>query len=620
MIDEGAAVVEELRAGLADRRLPAARAGEGQGVGGAAQIHLVHMLEASEAAAAVALDHQEHAAGRIEGHITDLVLAAAAAQQIQVLLHRCACGRIEGQDAGELRGAAADAGAVAVLVERALHEGVEQPIGGIEGHALDAPVGPAVAAVNGGQAVDRFGADRGGPPHVVLGLEQGLLAGGDVALDQVAGAEIEQGDLAAVLIAHGEHLAAAAPDGHGEHRHRLRVDAERVVGESVVGRIDRNVVLAGQLRQAGERGAIGAVQADAGQFADRPGGPVHAQFVDAGLEVGIEELALASHKSAVGATVGDREVDVELGAVDRFLAGEGEAGEATGLHTSRQVGGAGGVLQLVADVLGAGDAAAPVLDAGREDLGDHRRGTAEIQHGKGVVLLQGDPGGLAVGAEGDRFGFDVLANRGGHTQALTDADAAVDQLFAAVLPGGEADGLHIGLGRGHRRGGQKANGVDQGNRSLGINGVERIGLAFIGDQQLAAVGAELDHVGQSADVHAAHVNGQGRIAQVIELHEAGVGFDRVLHGDGQQGPEHRCTLEGFAAVDRLGHGHGLGVGRIPQIAHHHGAGATPHGVGIPGAGVVRGDLGVGAERFHSQIEHAIDGAHRGGDWREGESH
>ena len=338
MINQGAAVVEQLGAGHTDLGQPAiaglvGSAGDRQGVGGAAQIHFVHLFEAGEAAEAVALHHQEHAAGSIEGHIADLVLIGAAAEQVQVLLDRGAGGGIDRQDAGELGGAAAAAGAVAVLVERALHEGIEQAVDGVEGHAFNTAIAPTVA-IDGRQAVDRFSTDRAGAVQVVLCRQLGFLAGGNVTLDQVAGAEIEQGNLAAVFVAHGEHLAVAAADAHVEHRHGLRVDAERVVEEGCVGFVDGDIVFAGQLRQTGEGRALGTLQADASQFAHRASCAVHAQLVDRGLEIGVEELALAIDDVAIRASVGNRVVDVELGTVNRFLTGKGQTRKPTGQYAS----------------------------------------------------------------------------------------------------------------------------------------------------------------------------------------------------------------------------------------------------------------------------------------------
>ena len=152
---------------------------ERQGIGGAPQIHFVNMLEAVKGAVAIALHHQKNAAAGVVGDIANLVLAAAAAEQIEVLLHRGAVGRIDGEDAGQFRLAAlGNAIGVAVHIQGALHKRIEQAIVGVEGHALDATICPAVA-VDGRQAVDRFSTDYG----AMLGLQQGLLAGGDIALN-----------------------------------------------------------------------------------------------------------------------------------------------------------------------------------------------------------------------------------------------------------------------------------------------------------------------------------------------------------------------------------------------------------------------------------------------------
>ena len=177
MVHQGAGVVEQLWAGQADGISPAgcasgASQGERQGVGGAPQVHFEDMLEAIQSAAAVALHHQEYAAAGVIGDIANLVLAAAAAEQIEMLLHRSAGGRIDGEDAGQFRLAAlGNAIGVTVHIQGALHKGIKQAIAGVEGHALDATICPAVA-VDGRQAVDRFSTDY----SAVLGLQQSLLA------------------------------------------------------------------------------------------------------------------------------------------------------------------------------------------------------------------------------------------------------------------------------------------------------------------------------------------------------------------------------------------------------------------------------------------------------------
>ena len=219
--------------------------GERQGVGGTTQIHLIHALEAVQQPAAVALHHQEDAAAGVVGDIADLVLAAAATEQVQMLLLRSTRGGIDGQDAGELRWTALGGNsiAIAVNIQRALHEGVKQAVLAVEGHAFDAAVGPAVA-IDGRQAVDRFGADH----TAMLGLKQGFLASGDIPLDQVTSAEIKQTNLAAIFITHRKNLAADAADGGGEDGDGFRIDAEGVVGEVLVGGIHRDLIFALQLR------------------------------------------------------------------------------------------------------------------------------------------------------------------------------------------------------------------------------------------------------------------------------------------------------------------------------------------------------------------------------------
>ena len=126
----------------------------------------------------------------------------------------------------------------------------------------------------------------------------------------------------------------------------------------------------------------------------------------------------------------------------------------------------------------------------------------------------------------------------------------------------------MGLARRYGGGGQIASGVDQRDRTHRINGVSGIRFSFVGNQQFLAIGTELDHVGQGADVDGAEVNRQRRIGQIKELNKTVVGLDTVLHGNRQQLAEHRHALEGLAAVGRNGLGNDLGRSRIAQIADH----------------------------------------------------
>ena len=193
--------------------------GEGQGIGGTAQIHLINALEAVQGAAAVALHHQEHVAGGVVGDIADLVLTGAAAQQVEMLFDRGAGGGIDRQDAGELRRTALGCNTIVISVDiqRALHECIQQAVLGVEGHAFNTAVAPAIAIV-GGQAVDCFSADH----TAVLRLQLGFLTQRDVALDQIAGVEIKNRNLAAVFVADGKHLALAqAVGGDAENRDGL---------------------------------------------------------------------------------------------------------------------------------------------------------------------------------------------------------------------------------------------------------------------------------------------------------------------------------------------------------------------------------------------------------------
>ena len=130
-----------------------------------------------------------------------------------MLLNGGTGGGIDRQDAGELGRTALGCNTIVITVDidGALHERIQQAVLAVEGHAFDAAVAPAIA-IDGRQAVDCFSADHA----AVLSLKLGFLAGGDKALDQIAGAEVKQTDLAAVLITHRKHLAAHTANGGGE--------------------------------------------------------------------------------------------------------------------------------------------------------------------------------------------------------------------------------------------------------------------------------------------------------------------------------------------------------------------------------------------------------------------
>ena len=297
-------------------------------------------------------------------------------------------------------------------------------------------------------------------------------------------------------------------------------------------------------------------------------------------------MTLASDQTSIGPSVCVGVVDVEILSSHLFGAVEPEAGKAPSLNARRLVGIAGGVFQCEAGVDSAGSSTAPVLDACGEDVLDDRLSCGQVQYGNGIVLLQRDPGGVAVGADGNGLGLHILGDVGGHAQALADAHAPVDQLGSAVLPSSKTHRLHIRLRRRRRCGSQEPTGVDHRDRSLGINGVRRIGLAFVGDQQLAAIAAEFHHVGQGTHRESADRHRQCRISDVEEFNKAWVGLDRVLNSDCQQVAEH-CS-----ALQRLKGGAGAGIevgvalgdhlwlGGIAEISYHDGAGAATNGVEV----------------------------------------
>ena len=300
-----------------------------------------------------------------------------------------------------------------------------------------------------------------------------------------------------------------------------------------------------QLRQTCQRSAVGTLKTDLAQLAHGASGAIHAQLVDGGLEVGINKLSFAGNQRPVWATVCHRVIDVEQCGADRFGVSKEQAGEAARLNSAGEVFVPRCVGEGVGVVLGAGSAAIPILDACREDRSDYRRGRADIEHGDRIVFLQRDVSRFAIGSDRDRLGLHVLRDRGGNASLAGDADAAADQLDLAVVPGTEVDRLHIHLGRSRRSCQQIGRGVDHGDRTDRIDGVSRIGLTLIGDQQLLAVGTELHHVGQGAHGDGAEQGRKRGIGQVIELNRSRICFDGVLNRNCEQISEDRHALEGF---------------------------------------------------------------------------
>ena len=133
-----------------------------------------------------------------------------------------------------------------------------------------------------------------------------------------------------------------------------------------------------QLRQSSQGSAVSSLQTDLAQFGYCAGGAIHAQLVDGGLEVGIEKLSFAGNQRPVWATVRHRVIDVERCGADRFGASKEQAGEPARLNSAGEVFVPRCVGEGVGEVLGAGSAAIPILDACREDRSDRRGGRADV--------------------------------------------------------------------------------------------------------------------------------------------------------------------------------------------------------------------------------------------------
>ena len=127
-----------------------------------------------------------------------------------------------------------------------------------------------------------------------------------------------------------------------------------------------------------------------------------------------------------------------------------------------------------------------------------RRGRADVDDRHRVVLLQRDPGGAAIGGDGDVLRLDVLGERrpavGGVRVRRGDADALPLELLALDVEAEE-------VGRESDRVLRSLADVDHADRAFGIDRVVVARLAFVGREHVAAIGRECDHVGQCADAN-----------------------------------------------------------------------------------------------------------------------
>ena len=142
----------------------------------------------------------------------------------------------------------------------------------------------------------------------------------------------------------------------------------------------------------------------------------------------------------------------------------------------------------------------------------------QVQSGNGVVLLQGDVGGIAVGGNGDELRLQIHAGGGIGFQQ----DAIVDQSITAAVQ--RLKGIGSGVSG------------SQIHHSDGAHGVGRAfavtfsGLALVGREDQIAVGGEGEHVGLNAGL----VLGL-EIPLIVQRHNNAVcGVVCVLDGDSHQ--------------------------------------------------------------------------------------
>ena len=200
-----------------------------------------------------------------------------------------------------------------------------------------------------------------------------------------------------------------------------------------------------------------------------------------------------------------------------------------------------------------------VLVAQCHDVGDG--GLGDVHDGQGVVLLQGHPGGLAIGRYGNVFGLQILCHRGAALAVCCGAKQAHSlghQLSGAAVEGFEVGGAHHGrAGVAH---------IHHADGTFGVNLVVVAGLGFVGDQDGLAIGREGQHVGQCTYWGRAQ---QLQVGGLVDGDAASIGLGLGLNGDG-----HQPVLYGHAVDFAVGQ-YGcavdfpdfLGVLGVAQIQH-----------------------------------------------------
>ena len=113
------------------------------------------------------------------------------------------------------------------------------------------------------------------------------------------------------------------------------------------------------------------------------------------------------------------------------------------------------------------------------------------------------------------------------------------------------------------------------------------GFAFVGHQDVPAIGGEGEHVGQGADV-------DGTLHLAVDIHQhdlAGVGFYCVLHRRGDQAFVHRDAVDAAAVGRQVDAEQQAGLGRVANVQYvDPRVGGVDHEQAL-GARVVGDDLG-----------------------------
>ena len=173
-------------------------------------------------------------------------------------------------------------------------------------------------------------------------------------------------------------------------------------------------------------------------------------------------------------------------------------------------------------VAGVDGQAIEALKAERDDVLE--LASCHVEDGDGVVFLQGNESLAAIWRESDVFRLKVLAD--GNARELRRAIERETNSLGAEAGQLRIEGRETGGGYGSGcSAGAQVDDADRPDRVGGVDGARRItsvaDLGLVGNQELAAVGAEGDHIRQRADAQRPdHIAGGG----VEQEHRARVGL------------------------------------------------------------------------------------------------